>query len=147
MSGTTAPPFRKLFASHLQAGHLSGDLEAGWTLRHPDFTEPLRVKNVWLQGIVRNVTKNGDTLELTDDDRDASNAVIVTRCRSVPGCRSWQALKGRYAQVLGSLHGVDGHQTVQIRAIKILDLSEADNHDVFKLMWPNEVRELIKFSS
>lgn len=95
------------------------------------------VHMVWLQGVVSDVSKDGDTIELADEDCSTAT-VIVTQCHLVPrGLPS--GIGGKYCQVLGEVLGIDSASKVRIRAVKIVDL---EGQDVLRKMWPHELTEL-----
>jgi len=151
--GRILRPFRKLLNRHLSSQNLERQPEGrqGWLLRLPNQQTRIDLDNVWLQGVVKNVSKDNDTIEIADDvDGSGGNGgVLIIQCRTVPGGQVVdQQLKGKFCQVLGEVvdhldEKVHGGK-VRVRAVKVVDLSKLPNADVLKLMWPQEVDELIK---
>ena len=96
--------------------------------------------NVWIQGFVESVYNDFDVIRL----RDSDGCIVVRSCNHVPGGLDWlkaiadeSARRQKYCQILGEAVDIyDGE--VQVRAIKIVDISE---DAALQKSWPNEVNE------
>jgi len=87
---------------------------------------------VWLQGVVENLDKDSDWLEISEEH----NRVKVLGVSSSPGGDNWLQV-GQYIQVIGQLKGEESDPHVLCMNVRDLTLSR-----VAKDLWPLEVAEL-----
>ena len=105
---------------------------------------------VWLQGLVANISDDGEVIQIIDgDDENDKSVVLVTSCTRSPGTAS-TASKGDYLQVLGQIEKCrqeSAFALVRVKAVKIVNLTVASsgNVDVLRMAWPEEVEESSKF--
>ena len=92
---------------------------------------------VWIQGFVGNVAT--DRTQITIKDRSSDKTfVTVSNCDKVPRGLPNTVTTGEYIQVLGEVKRTTARGTVEVKATKIVHITE----DVLKAAWPLELQEL-----
>lgn len=92
----------------------------------------IELRMVWLQGVVENVDRENDWLEMSEEGA----RVRVLGVSSSPGGDAW-VNEGQYIQVIGQPRGEEGEPYVECKTLRDLTSSR-----VAKDLWPLEVAEL-----